>query len=140
MLRKGSLADKAEQQEAPLTEAEQRLNSILKDKNLAKSHHATTRLLNLTRLRLRPNEKLHDLANAIVHKERGEGFKQTVWDYTVLIDHLVGDDDEVKAESVPDEVRSDDLTDWILTFQDGSGPAATRAFDEWRKKQPPSFK
>jgi len=135
MLRKGSLADKAEQQEAPLTEAEQRLNAILKDQSLAKSHHAAARLLNLTRLRLRPDEKLHELADAIVHKERAEDFKQTVWDYTVLIDHLVGDDDEVKTDSVPEEVRSDDLTDWILTFQDSSDAAAARAFDQWHKKQ-----
>jgi hypothetical protein len=135
MLRKGSLADKPEQQQAPLTEAEQRLNSILKDKNLAKSHHAAARLLNLTRLRLRPNEKLHELADVIVHKERAEDFKQAVWDYTVLIDHLVGDDDEVKADSVSAEVRSDDLTDWILTFQDSSDAAASRAFDQWHRKQ-----
>ena len=135
MLRKGSLADKTEQQKAPLTEAEQRLNSILKDKNLAKSHHAATRLLNLTRLRLRPNEKLHELAEAIVQKDRAEDFKQTVWDYTVLIDHLVGEDDEVKTDSVPSEVRKDDLTDWILTFQDSSEAAASRAFEQWHKKQ-----
>ncbi len=134
MLRKGSLADKAEQQQAPLTEAEQRLNSILKDNNLAKSHHAAARLLNLARLRLRPNEKLHELADVIVHKDRAEDFKQAVWDYTVLIDHTVGDDDKVKTDSVPEEVRSDDLTDWILTFQDSSDAAANRAVEQWRKK------
>ena len=135
MLRKGSLADKAEQQHAPLTEAEQRLNSILKDNSLAKSHHAAARLLNLTRLRLHPDEKLHELADAIVHKDRAEDFKQAVWDYTVLIDHTVGDDDEVKTDSVRDELRSDDLTDWILTFQDSSDAAANRAVEQWRKKQ-----
>jgi hypothetical protein len=75
------------------------------------------------------------LADAIVHKDRVEDFKQAVWDYTVLIDHLVGDDDEIKTESVPDEARKDDLTDWILTFQDRSDAAAARAFDQWRKKQ-----
>jgi hypothetical protein len=135
MLRKGSLADKPEQQKAPLTEAEQRLSSILKDQALTKSHHAAARLLNLTRLRLRPNEKLHELADQISHKERAEDFKQAVWDYTVLMDHLVGEDDEIKHESVPDEVRSDDLTDWIVTFQDRSDAAATRAVDQWRSKQ-----
>jgi hypothetical protein len=32
-------------------------------------------------------------------------------------------------------VRSDDLTDWVLTFQDGSEAATTRAFGQWRSKQ-----
>ena len=135
MLRKGSLANKAEQQEAPLTEAEQRLDSILKDKSLARSHHAAARLLNLTRLRLRPDEKLHELADEIVHKDHAEDFKQAVWDYTVLIDREVGEDDEIKTESVPDEVRSDDLTDWILTFQDQSDAAATHALEQWHAKK-----
>ena len=135
MLRKGSLADKPEQQKAPLTEAEQRLNSILKDQALEKSHHAAARLLNLTRLRLHPNEKLHELATQISHKEGAEDFKQTVWDYTVLMDHLVGEDDEIKTENIPDEVRSDDLTDWILTFQDQSDAAAEHARQQWQQKK-----
>lgn len=135
MLRKGSLLDKAELQEAPFTEAEQRLNSILKDNSLARSHHAAARLLNLTRLRLRPDEKLHELAGEIVHKDRAEDFKQAVWDYTVLIDRVVGEDGEIKTESAPDEVRSDDLTDWILTFQDQSEAAATHAIEQWHKKK-----
>jgi hypothetical protein len=58
-----------------------------------------TRLLNLARLRLHPEEKIHELAETIVKKECNEDFKQAVWDYTVLLDKFVGDGEQVKSQS-----------------------------------------
>lgn len=132
-LRKGSLAEKEDEGRPALAEAEQRLKSVIDNKSLARSHHAATRLLNLTRLRLHPGEKVHELAETIVKKDNTADFKQAVWDYTVLIDKFVGDDDEIKSENVPDSLRQDDLTDWILTFQDQSNTAATHAVERWQK-------
>ncbi|HEY5992647.1 MAG TPA: hypothetical protein VIU10_08715, partial [Candidatus Udaeobacter sp.] len=80
LLRKGSLGDRAEEGRPALTEAEDRLNAILKDKTAAATHHASARLLNLARLRLRPEEKLHELAHVIVKKSATADFKQDVWD------------------------------------------------------------
>jgi hypothetical protein len=132
LLRKGSLADKEEGRPF-LAEAENRLQAIINDKSLTRSHHAATRLLNLTRLRLRPEEKLHELSQAIVKKGPTEDFKQTVWDYTVLLDKYLGE--EVKLDAVPQAIKGDDLTDWILTFQDGSATSASHAVERWQATQ-----
>lgn len=131
-LRKGSLADKEEAGKPALAEAESRLKSIVNDKALTRSHHAATRLLSLTRLRLRPEEKLHELAQAIVKKNNDKEFKQIVWDYTLLLDKFVVDDDEVKFETTPAAIRNDDLTDWILTFQSESAAATSHALERWQ--------
>ena len=89
LLRKGSLAAEAEQGKPALAEAEKRLKSIIDDRRLEKSHHAASRLLNLTRLRLRPEETVRNLAQAISKKGAAADFKQSVWDYTVLLDKWI---------------------------------------------------
>ncbi len=132
-LRKGSLADKEEEGKPDLAEAEKRLRAIANDKSLTRSHHAAGRLLNLTRLRLRPEDKLHELSQEIVKRGTAEDFRQTVWDYTALLDKYIGE--EVKADAVPQAIRGDDLTDWILTFQDGSAASASHAMDRWQATQ-----
>jgi len=133
LLRKGSFADKDEERVPPLTEAETRLNAILKDKSLASSHQAAARLLNLVHLRLRPAETLHELAHAIIAQDGRADFKQAVWDYTVLLDKFVGDDEKVDKQKLPAEVRADELSDWILTFQDQSAAAANYSLGQWQK-------
>jgi hypothetical protein len=133
VLRKGSLADKEEEGKPYLSDAENRLRAIINDKSLTRSHHAAKRLLNLTRLRLRPEEKLHELSEEIGKRGAADDFKQVVWDYTVLLDKYVGD--EVKVDAVPQAIRGDDLTDWILTFQDGSAASASHAIDRWQATQ-----
>ncbi len=135
LLRKGSFADKAEERVPPLTEAETRLNAIVKDKSLASSHLAAARLLNLVHLRLHPEETLHELAHAIIAKDGKADFKQAVWDYTVLLDKFVGDDEKVDKQKLPAEVSADELSDWILTFQDQSATAANHSLGQWQKSR-----
>ena len=134
MLRKGSLAEKDEQGKPALAEAELRLKAVLSNRELSRSHHAAERLLNLTRLRLHPEEKTRELGHAIARKDQAADFKQSVWDYTVLLDKFVGEE-EVKSESVPSPLRTDDLTDWILTFQDQSDAATAHAVEQWQKRK-----
>jgi len=77
-----------------LVEAETRLQIILaKDNAVGPVDHAAKRLLNLVRLRLRPEETLHDLGRAITKKDSTADFKQAVWDYTALFDKFVSDED-----------------------------------------------
>ncbi len=133
LLRKGSFADKDEERVPPLTEAETRLNAILKDQSLASSHQAASRLLNLVHLRLHPAETLHKLAHTIIAKDGKTDFKQAVWDYTVLLDKFVGNDEGVDKQKLPPEVSADELSDWILTFQDQSTTAASYSFGQWQK-------
>jgi len=133
MLRKGSLAEKEEQGTPALTEAENRLNAVLANRELARSHHAAERLLNLTRLRLDPEEKTRELGHAIARKGQAADFKQSVWDYTVLLDKYLGEE-EVKADSLPETIRTDELSDWIVTFQDQSDASTNHAVEQWQKK------
>ncbi|HEX5702218.1 MAG TPA: hypothetical protein VFX97_03265 [Pyrinomonadaceae bacterium] len=137
LLRKGSLAAEAEQGKPALAQAEKRLKTIVDDRKLEKSHHAANRLLNLTRLRLRPEETVRNLAQTISKKGAATDFKQSVWDYTVLLDKWILDNEDgvVKSTSVPATVRTDELTDWIVTFQDESDAATTHANEQWGKKQ-----
>ncbi|MGQ0761392.1 MAG: hypothetical protein ACT4OT_05175 [Acidobacteriota bacterium] len=137
LLRKGSLAAELEQGKSALADAEARLKSIVDDSRLAKSHHAAGRLLNLTRLRLRPEETVRNLAQTISKKGAAADFKQSVWDYTVLLDKWIADNEDgvVKSTSVPAAVRTDELTDWIVTFQDESEAATAHAIEQWQKKQ-----
>ncbi|MGZ5482442.1 MAG: hypothetical protein ACXWID_10705 [Pyrinomonadaceae bacterium] len=137
LLRKGSLAAEPEQGKPALADAEKRLKSIVDDDRLAKSHHAASRLLNLTRLRLRPEETVRNLAQTISKKGAAADFKQSVWDYTVLLDKWIADSEDgvVKITSVPAAVRNDELTDWIVTFQDESDAATAHAIEQWQKEQ-----
>src|SRR5260221_12613729 len=69
LLRKGSLTDKEEDGRPALVDAETRLNAVLKDGSATASHHASKRLLNLVRLRLHPEEKLHEIAHTLIRKD-----------------------------------------------------------------------
>ncbi|HXI75247.1 MAG TPA: hypothetical protein VNG94_06640, partial [Pyrinomonadaceae bacterium] len=133
MLRKGSFAEKAEDGRPALAEAEDRLNAVLKDSSLKLSHHAAGRLLNLVRVRLHPEEKAHDLAHVLMKKDASDDFKQSVWDYTVLLDKLIGEDDEGKKPPIPAGLTSDDLTDWIIAVESGAPGAANHSIQRWEQ-------
>lgn len=134
MLRKGSFAQKEEDGRPALAEAEARLRTLQSGEYKFRSMDlAVARLLNLTRLRLRPEETLHELAHAIVKKDATADFKQAVWDYTALFDKFVGDEADTTKHSVPASLRADELTDWLLTFQDPSTGAATHSIERWEK-------
>jgi hypothetical protein len=133
LLRKGSLADKEEGGRTALSEAESRLNAILKDNSLNTSHHASARLLNLVRLRLHPEEKLHELAHSLVKRDGSADFKQDVWDYTVLLDKYLEEGDDTAKPKRPDGLTSDELTDWVVTFQGGSPASVTHSMEQWEK-------
>ncbi len=133
MLRKGSFAEKPEEAKPSLSDAEQRLNAVLKDPSLKLAHHGAQRLLNLVRVRLHPQEKAHQLAAQIMKKDAAEDFKQAVWDYTYLLDKLIGEDDEGKKPNLPAGIGSDDLTDWIIAIQSDDGTIAAHSMERWQK-------
>jgi hypothetical protein len=134
MLRKGSLADKEEDGRPALASAETRLKEIFADAKLASVRHAAQRLLNLVRLRLHPEDKLHEIARSIVKTDASADLKQDVWDYTKLLDDFVGDDsDDAAKKTVPATIRTDEVTDWILTFADESAGALNHSLERWEK-------
>jgi len=133
MLRKGSFAEKPEDGKPSFADAEERLNAILKDPSLRLSHHGAARLLNLVRVRFRPQDKAHELAQQIMKKDAVEDFKQGVWDYTYLLDKLVGEDDEGKKPPVPAGMTADDLTDWIIAVQSDDANIGAHSMERWQK-------
>lgn len=142
MLRKGSLADKDEEGRPALADAEARLNGVLKDKSAAASHHAATRLLNIVGLRLHPEEKLHQIAHTLNRKDASTDFKQDVWDYTILLDKFLGDGSEESGGTetaakpkLPASLTSDELTSWVVTFEDAQPAAAATSLDHWEKSK-----
>jgi hypothetical protein len=134
-LRQASLG-KDEEKPSALAEAETKLNQILGEKRLSSQHHASGRLLNLVRLRLHPEAKLHELSAAILRKGAGETLKQDLWDYTLLLDKFLGDgtEDSLPAKEVPAAVTADDLTDWIATFESESATSLDRALKKLEGK------
>jgi hypothetical protein len=127
LARKGSLGPLEQKQES-LGQAETQLQKILADRKLSSLHPASTRLLNLVRLRLRPVVRLHELANSLTAKNENQNLKQDLWDYTVLLDGFL----EGVETKPPTGVRDDDLSDWIVTFQDSSKDAHDHALSRWQ--------
>lgn len=129
LARKGSLGPPEQKQES-LTAAEAQLRKILADKNLGSFHAASTRLLNLVRLRAHPAERLNELARILTTKTENPNLKQDLWDYTVLLDGFLERD---AAETTPAAIpKGEDLTNWIATFQDPSEAARDHAVSRWQ--------
>ena len=133
LLRKGSFAEKEEAGRPFLIDAENRLSAILKDDSLKLSHHAAARLFNLARLRAHPEEKLHELAHLVMRSDASADFKQTVWDYTVLMDKYLDVEDEAARRQLPAGLGSDDLTDWIMTLEGDAERSDAHAIERWEK-------
>jgi hypothetical protein len=129
LIRKASLA-LAENKSEPLSQAEQRLKSILANKRLSSSHAASSRLLDLVHLRLRPAERLNQLAAKLVTRNN-PSLKQDLWDYTVLLDSFLEGSDSEKAKFSAN-VRGDDLTDWVLAIQSGSSDSLAHSLAKFR--------
>jgi len=115
LLRKASLGP-AEQKNESLAQSEDVLKKLLNDRSLATVQPAAARLLNLVRLRLHPDDKLHELAQSLLTKNDAT-LKQDLWDYTLLLDQFVGDDSTDKKKGLSAELRKDDLSDWIDTIE-----------------------
>ncbi|HEV7842530.1 MAG TPA: hypothetical protein VGO69_02485, partial [Pyrinomonadaceae bacterium] len=119
LIRKASLGDEAKRNET-LSQAESELKRTLAGIKQGPLHDSAAKLLNLVKLRLRPEERLHELAQSLMKTEANADLKQELWDYTIILDKYLGDDDEPVDENVKknqDKVIADDLSDWLRTFQ-----------------------
>ncbi len=127
LIRKASLGA-ADQKDASLRSAESELAKILADQRFARLQASARRLTNLVRLRLRPEERLHELGQALMANSPNNNLKQDLWDYTTLLDqYLEGDE----PKSLP-RVDSDDLSDWIATFQSPKPAALDHSLERWQ--------
>jgi hypothetical protein len=136
LLRQGSLVPQHDEVDAALlTQAEQQLQAVLGDQALQALHQAAQRLLAVVRFRLAPEARLHELAQRLQTVHSGETLKQDLWDYTLLLDRLVGERDGAGAG----QARGDEMTDWILTFQEKSPAALEHALERWRATSGPAW-
>jgi hypothetical protein len=128
LLRQGSLIPRYHDvDKAKLTDAKHILTAILADENLQIIHPGTRRLLAVVRFRLEPNDRLHELAQSLVTPDIGPMLKQHLWDYTLLLDRVADTRDGPDVTTA----RRDEVTDWILTFQDTSPSALEHALGRW---------
>jgi hypothetical protein len=133
-----------------MKEAEKRLNAVINDPSRAQWRHDAGKLLNLIAFRMEPQLYQHRLAKEILGGA-GEDFGQDVRDYTLLLDKYLDEEPDFpgvdrytdkynkKLEQWRGEryqtlwhERSDELTDWIMTFQSGSKGATAHAVSKWR--------
>jgi hypothetical protein len=135
-IRKASLGPE-ETTPAALKDSEERLTKILGDPELKASHASATRLLGLVRLRLHPEERMHELALSLASKTEQPNLKQDLWDYTVLLDGFTDDESthhrNTSASARPSEGPEDDLTDWIVTFQSEKPDAVDHSLTRWQE-------
>ncbi|MGH9932425.1 MAG: hypothetical protein ACREA9_24745 [Pyrinomonadaceae bacterium] len=132
ILRQASLGPDEARKEA-LTEAERQLNKILANPELKSTHAAAKRLLSVVRIRLHPQERLHELALSLASKREHVNLRQDLWDYTVLLDQFVGDSEahHQKPAARPAVLQDDDLTDWIVTVQSDEAEALDHSLARW---------
>lgn len=128
LLRQGSLVPKYDEvDKGKLAEAKGKLSAILQDNNLQTIHPAARRLLAVVRFRLEPDQRLHELAQSLLTPNIGQTLKQDLWDYTLLLDRPT----DVRHGADASSARSDEMTAWILTFQDRNPGALEYALNRW---------
>ena len=132
LVRKGMLSVKGQGfDREPLTAAESQLQAILNDPAQKEQHPAARRLLDYVGTRLRPAEKMHTLADALVRKDAQATIQQASIDYRFLYDRFEnGNYGGPKA--LP---ADDDLTAWIRSFQSRDNDNPKKALDEWHGKK-----
>ena len=123
---KGQGADKDK-----LLAAEKQLRNILNDAGQKQMHSAASKLLAYVDARLRPAERMKDLAQSLMKKDSQATIAQQLNDYRLLYDQFeAGQYGGLEALPV-----TDDLTDWLRSFQTHDPAAIDHALLKWREMQ-----
>lgn len=137
LIRKASLGEDAKRSET-LAAAEAELQRTVAEIKAGPLHDSALKLLGLVRLRLRPEERLRELAHSLTKREVNAELKQELWDYTLLLDKYLGSEEEPADEnarkSLP-TVTEDELSDWLYTFQEETPASYEHALERWRKTE-----
>lgn len=137
LIRKASLGDEANRKDA-LVQAEAQLKKVLSEGRRDPLNMSAKNLLNLVELRLRPEERIGELALSLMKTTTNDNLKQDLSDYTILLDHYTGDSDQPLDENLKkalDAKEKNDLTDWILTYQGDDASTLTRSVEKWQKSK-----
>ena len=121
---KGQGADKEK-----LLAAEKQLQDILNDAGQKQTHRAASQLLAYVDTRLHPAERMNEVAQSLVRKNSQATIAQDLTEYRILYDQFE-DGRHGGLEALP---VSDDLTDWLRTFQTHDSAAVDHALLKWRE-------
>ncbi len=105
-----------------------KLNAILADPSESAMHPSARSLLEYASARFDPAARLTVLGQRLV-ETNSTSFAQDLDDYTFLYDQL---EDAASAEKLPNLAAQDELTNWIFTFQKGSGDSSLQ---HWKSSQ-----
>lgn len=119
--------------------AEKQLQGILKDPSLAAIHPASQKLLNYVEGRLHPDQRLYEVAQQLAGRTPKGDIAQDLIDFNWFIRQQVRGSGDVNSSKF-NEWRShlakqgllDDLTDWVLSFQQQSSDGLGHAVERWR--------
>jgi hypothetical protein len=123
---KGQGADKDK-----LLAAEKQLRNILNDAGQQQMHSAASKLLAYVDARLHPAERMKELAQSLMKKDSQATIAQQLNDYRLLYNQFeAGEYGGLEALPV-----TDDLTDWLRSFQTHDPAAIDHALLKWREMQ-----
>ncbi|MFZ0705337.1 MAG: hypothetical protein WAM71_07020 [Candidatus Korobacteraceae bacterium] len=122
-----------------MTAAEKQLQGILRDPSLATIHPASQKLLNYVEGRLHPDQRLHDVAQQLAGRVPAGEITQDLIDFNWFIRQQARASDGINSpkfnewrNSLAERGLLDNLTDWVLSFQQQSPDALAHAVERWR--------
>ena len=121
-----------------MTAAEKQLQSILKNPSMAAIHPASQKLLNYVEVRLHPEQRLHDVAQQLGGRVPASDIAQDLTDFEWILEKQARSSNGINSpkfndwrKSVAERGLLDDLTDWVLTFEQQSPEALAHALERW---------
>ena len=131
--------------DAHLRTADEELTKLEQDPEMRELRPAIHRLQGFVAFRVRPASRGRELGELLERGRRPTEFMQNLDDYTLLLDHFVGEGREDGEDYVSPSERKelfgetteirgrDEMTDWILTFQSPGRDAAEHALKRWEE-------
>ena len=125
-----------------LTQAEAKIQDLLRDPRQKSMQPPLQALLDRVEFQLHPAAQNVSISQRLRAPAPDGKFYQWLWDYTELLDRRPDSrpsefydpretNPQAYADATPDR-RSDDLTDWIITFQAKNDSATAHALEVWR--------
>jgi hypothetical protein len=123
------------------------LRRIEADGSMREIHPGAQRLLDFVEFRIHPLGQLRELAGRISKSGDDAEFGHNLSDYSALLDEVRGeftgggpDSRVLKGSLEQDSVNKlpadgDEVTDWVLTYEDSSDESFHHALEEWQKTQ-----
>ncbi len=118
----------------------ERLLALASDQAMGAYKQDILSLLNFINAKLEPEKRLKELTERLVSGKPDDNFRQDLWDFTIVFDNLVGWTpwkayDENGACSLPDELKGEDLNDWLSNFGCSDKQAEEVAIKRWQSKK-----